>query len=146
MNLETVKFLIVEDDDDHAKIIERSLTRNRPNNDVHRVADGLAALNYLRANPPYEDRVRPDVVLLDLNLPKLGGHDVLEQIKSDESLRSIPIVVLTTSDSEGDRELAYLHFANSYLVKPMNFSQFRILVDELSQYWGEFNRPPQSTH
>lgn len=137
-----VRFLLVEDDEDHAALVKRSLTRSRIANEVQHVADGVMALKYLRGEDPYTDRRLPDVVLLDLNLPKLSGHDVLAAIRSERQLEHLPIVILTTSDAETDRAMAYEHHANSYVVKPLDFSQFRKLVDDLSLYWGVWNRPP----
>ena len=135
-------FLLVEDDDDHAEIVRRTLLHNRVSNTVDRVADGEEALSYLRQEPPYDDRPRPDVILLDLKLPKLNGHEVLTAVKNEPSLRTIPTVVLTTSEAESDRHRAYDNHANSYLVKPVDFQRFRQMVDDLNLYWGLWNSPP----
>lgn len=134
-------FLLVEDDDDHAEIVMRTVKRNRLGNTVDRVADGAAALEYLRAQGPHAQRKRPDVILLDLKLPKLDGHEVLAAVKADPDLRKIPVVVLTTSNAESDRLRAYDNFANSYVVKPINFTRFRQMVKDLSLYWGVWSRP-----
>lgn len=136
-----VRFLLVEDDDSHAELVERNLRRERIENTLDRVSDGEQAIKYLNREAPFEDATRPDVILLDLKLPKIDGHEVLQMIKSDPKLRSIPVVVLTTSDTEVDREKAYEYNANSYLVKPIEFEQFRRIVKELSLYWGVWNRP-----
>jgi CheY-like chemotaxis protein len=141
MEPELLHFLLVEDDDAHALIAMRTLQRNRVANTIDRVADGEAALAYLRRQPPYADRPRPDVILLDLKLPRVDGHEVLAGIKEDPDLRDIPVVVLTTSDAETDRMRAYSHHANSYLVKPIDFERFRQMVDDLCLYWGVWNRP-----
>jgi CheY-like chemotaxis protein len=137
-----IHFLLVEDDDAHAEITIRSLKQNRVANKVDRVVDGAEALAYLR-DP---DRPLPDVILLDLNLPKVDGHEVLAAVKEDHLLCAIPIVVLTTSDAEVDRLKAYRHHANSYLVKPIDFNRFRQMVVELSLYWGVWNQPPSDVH
>ncbi len=136
-----VNFLLVEDDDDHAEIVVRTLKRNRIANNIVRLSDGAEALGYLRKCADGAPSSRPDIILLDLKLPKVDGHEVLAAIKSDEHLRSIPVVVLTTSEAESDRARAYDSHANSYLVKPMNFSRFRKMVDDLSLYWGVWNEP-----
>jgi CheY-like chemotaxis protein len=141
MDERLLHFLLVEDDDDHAAIVLRTLQRNRISNTVDRVADGEQALAYLRQQPPYADRPRPDVILLDLKLPRLDGHEVLSTIKSEPGLRTIPTVVLTTSDAEIDRHRAYDNHANSYLVKPVDFQRFRQMVEDLNLYWGVWNRP-----
>jgi CheY-like chemotaxis protein len=134
-------FLLVEDDDDHAAIVERTLKRNRVANTLDRVADGVEALEYVRRQGDYAERPRPDVILLDLKLPKVDGHEVLAGIKEDEDLLTIPVVILTTSDAETDRAKAYKHHANSYLVKPIDFKRFRQMVKDLSLYWGVWNCP-----
>lgn len=136
-------FLLIEDDDDHAEIVMRTVSWGRSGNTVHRVSDGDAGLAYLRGN---EDamRKRPDVVLLDLKLPGRDGHEILREIKSDPALRSIPVVMLTTSAAESDRLRAYENFANSYIVKPVSFGRFRQMVADLSLYWGVWS-PPHRT-
>jgi CheY-like chemotaxis protein len=97
-------------------------------------------LEYLRRLGTRADHPDPDVVLLDLKLPRIDGHEVLAEIKQDDLLRHIPVVVMTTSDAEIDRARAYDCYANSYVVKPTDFHQFRQLVDDLSLYWGIWNR------
>jgi CheY-like chemotaxis protein len=141
MEAKLVHFLLVEDDDSHAEITIRSLKRNRVSNTVDRVSDGVQALEYLRQQGAFQGRPRPDVVLLDLKLPKRDGHEVLAEIKDDLELQAIPVVILTTSDAESDRAKAYHHHANSYLVKPLDFDRFRQMVNDLSLYWGVWNRP-----
>lgn len=141
MQPKLLHFLLVEDDDDHATILIRTLRQNRIANAIDRVADGADALAYLRREGPYSGKSRPDIVLLDLKLPQMDGHDVLAAIKADPELRSIPVVVLTTSDAELDRARAYELHANSYLVKPVDFERFRQMANELSLYWGVWNEP-----
>ena len=136
-----MNFLLVEDDDDHAEIVLRTLKRNRVANTIDRVADGESALAYLRNVGAFANRKRPDIILLDLKLPKLSGHELLKIIKTDPKLLSIPVVVLTTSSAESDRERAYEHHANSYIVKPVNFTRFREMVRDLSLYWGVWSPP-----
>ena len=102
-NAKLITFLLVEDDDDHAKIVTRSLHKDRIKNGIIRLADGVEALKYLRREDPYSDAVIPDIVILDLKLPKMDGHEVLAEIKKDEQLRGIPVVILTTSNAEADR-------------------------------------------
>ena len=135
-------FLLVEDDDDHAHLVMRSLRRARVVNDVDRVVNGEEAMKYLNREAPYEDKQTPGVVLLDLHLPKLDGHEVLQRIRDDEKLSWLPVVILTTSSDEVDRAKAYGNNANSYLVKPVDFSQFQKMVDDLSLYWGVWNQLP----
>lgn len=137
----TVNFLLIEDDVDHAALIRRSLSRTSISHVVHHVRNGADGLGFLRQEGAFADQKRPDVVILDLNLPKLNGHEVLEAKRNDETLASIPVVVLTTSNAAQDRASAYRFGANSYLVKPLEFVQFREMVDDLSRYWGIWNQP-----
>lgn len=143
MSMQPVRFLLVEDDDSHALLVMRNLERARVVNNVDRVSDGAAALAYLRAEEPYQDRAAPDVVLLDLKLPKVDGLEVLERIKRDEQLRKIPVVILTTSDAETDRARAYNNHVNSYVVKPIDFEQFQKMIKDLGFYWSIWNCRPQ---
>lgn len=138
-----LKFLLVEDDDDHATILRRILKRERIVNDVDRVCDGVEAMEYLHLKLSMGRDHLPDVILLDLKLPKKDGHEVLVEIKENPHLRSIPVVVLTTSDNERDRVKAYEHYVNSYLVKPLDMTSFRKMVEDLSLYWGIWNRSPR---
>lgn len=139
--MELINFLLVEDDDDHAAIVVRTLKNNRVGNNIKRVTDGAEAIAYLRKDPPHQQRPEPGVILLDLKLPKLDGHEVLKFCKKDPALCHIPVVVLTTSNAEADRAKAYACHANSYLVKPVNFQRFRQMVNDLSLYWGVWNAP-----
>lgn len=137
-----VSFLLVEDDDDHAQLVVRSLESNRITNRIDHVKDGAEALDYLFRRGKYVGQARPDVILLDLKLPKVDGHEVLREVKSDPQLKVIPVVILTTSGAEIDRSKAYEEHANSYLVKPLDFAQFRKMAEDLKLYWGMWNQPP----
>jgi CheY-like chemotaxis protein len=137
-----LSFLLVEDDEDHAQLVIRSLDNHRIGNRIHHVSDGAAALAYLFADPQDRKIPLPDIILLDLKLPKVDGHEVLRRIKSDPQLRVIPVVVLTTSAAESDRARAYAEHANSYLVKPLDFNNFRKMAEDLNLYWGVWNRLP----
>ncbi len=142
MKTKLIRFLLVEDDDDHAELVQMALAENRVTNVVDRVSDGEEALAYLRQEGAFTGKPRPDIVLLDLKLPKVDGHEVLERVKTDESLRTIPIVVLTTSLAEADKAKAYYSHTNSYLVKPLDFEKFQQLVKDLNLYWGLWNQKP----
>lgn len=141
MEDQPLRFLLIEDNDQHAKLVVANLERQRVLNRVDRVADGEQAIQFLRQEGAYADCPRPDVLLLDLSLPKLDGHQVLATIKKDPRLASIPVVILSTSDSPEDRRKAYELGANSYLVKPLDFDRFRQMVQDLNFYWGVWNRP-----
>lgn len=139
------KFLLIEDDDDHAKIIERNLQREGSGRtELIRFRDGLEAIDYLQSREKSQPDDLPHVILLDLKLPKMDGHDVLSTIKNDDHLMNIPVVILTTSDAEADKTKAYRHHANSYLVKPLERNAFRDMIQNLNNYWSVWSRlaPP----
>jgi CheY-like chemotaxis protein len=136
-----ISFLLVEDDDDHAQLVIRGLNQHIAHHIDH-VKDGSEALAFLFRQGKYQSYSLPDVILLDLKLPKIDGHEVLRKIKSDPTLMMIPAVILTTSSAEADRFKAYRHHANSYLVKPLDFASFRKMAEDLDLYWGIWNQPP----
>lgn len=140
-NTKPVHFLLVEDDDDHAHLVTRAMNQQHVAVSIDRVADGEAAIRYLRREAPHDNAPRPNVIVLDLKLPKLDGHEVLREIKNDTDLARIPVVVLTTSDAESDRLAAYEARANSYLVKPLDFDRFQETVEQIERYWAVWNRP-----
>jgi CheY-like chemotaxis protein len=145
MNGEALRILLVEDDPDHAELVVDSLAEHGICNQIYHVSDGEAALDYLFRRGQYADPEKspvPHVVLLDLRLPKVDGIDVLKEIKATPSLLSIPIVVLTTSEAEKDVVAAYHNHVNSYLVKPVDFSEFVKLIHDLGFYWLAWNRTP----
>lgn len=132
---------LIEDDDDHAGIVVRLLARAASSSKVERSKDGVEAIEYLEQKKQEEKRKLPDLILLDLKLPKKDGHEVLQYIKEDPILHSIPVVILSTSDAESDRTRAYELYANSYLVKPLELGSFKDLTDEIVRYWGVWNIP-----
>jgi len=145
MDGEPALILLVEDDESHAALIRRSLTRHRAAHEVRWLHDGREALDYLFRRGEYADpdtSPRPQLVLLDLRLPKIDGFEVLEQVKADESLRSIPVVVLSTSAAETDLARAAHYHANSYVVKPVDFGKLSELIGELGRYWLDWHRQP----
>ena len=139
-SIHPLRILLVEDDDDHAELTAHALESHDARHQTVRAHDGAEALDILFRRGDHATAERPDMVLLDLNLPLVGGLDVLAAVKEDGRLCGIPVVVLTTSDYEGDRAEAYRHHANSYLVKPADFAQFEALVHEFGEYWGRWNR------
>lgn len=142
---EPLTILLVEDNPDHAELIMRNLEDSRVLNDIIHVEDGEAALDYLFQRGRYADPAsfpRPHLVLLDLRLPKIDGLEVLKEAKQHEELRSIPIVILTTSEAERDLAMAYKYHANSYVTKPVDFSGFSQLLGDLGFYWLAWNKLP----
>lgn len=138
-----LEVLFVEDDDDHAELVVRSLEEHGIGNRLTRLVDGEAALDYLYRRGAYVDATVPDVILLDLRLPRVDGLEVLRQLKADPELRRIPVVVLTTSEKDSDIARAYDLSANAYVVKPVDFSRFFDLIRDLGFFWLAWNRPPQ---
>lgn len=134
--------LLVEDDENHALLVMRHIHKLEVCNRVDHVRDGEEALRYLRREGEHASVVLPSIILLDLKLPKLSGHEVLRQIKQDTDLRAIPVIVLSTSNAEVDRKRAYELNANSYIVKPIDFQEFRTLISDIGTYWGVWNKPP----
>jgi len=131
--------LLVEDDKAHAEITRIALEESGVPVAITHVWNGVEAINFLRRKPPHEQAPRPDLVLLDLRLPRMDGHAVLKTIKRDEQLLSIPVVVLTTSDAEIDRCNAFGACANSYIVKPVDFTEFAAMAKSLVGYWSQWN-------
>ncbi len=137
--------LLVEDNRDHAELIIRNMEEFQVANRIIHVEDGQAALDYLQGRGTYADRKKfpmPHLILLDLRLPKVDGLEVLREVKGDEALRSLPVVILTTSDAERDMTMAYECHANSYVTKPVNFGDFSRLLKDLGFYWLAWNRHP----
>jgi len=132
-------FLLVEDNDAHAKLTTLAFKRNNIYNTIDRVKDGKSALNYVFKKGKYKNKKTPGLILLDLNIPEKDGIEVLTEIKADKTARIIPIVILTTSNSFSDIQRAYLNYANSYLVKPINFEKFNKMVKDLGIYWSVWN-------
>lgn len=145
MKGEPIVILLVEDNLAHAEIIRRNFEGFRIANRLMHVEDGQAALDYLYRRNEYADpqkSPRPGVVLLDLRLPKVDGIEVLKVIKADEQFNGMPVVILTTSSADTDIARAYAGNANSYLVKPIDFTRFAELMDTLGYYWLAWNEHP----
>jgi CheY-like chemotaxis protein len=139
--------LLVEDNPDHAELVRRSLSEHRANMVLTVLPDGEAALDFLLHRKGWEKdggTSRPQLILLDLRLPKLDGLQVLRELKASKELRDIPIVVLTTSEAEADILRAYEFHVNSYLVKPVDFDRFVNLMGDVERYWFDRNRQPET--
>lgn len=146
MKNDALTILLVEDNSAHAEIIIRLLGDYRIANHVYHVSDGEAALDYLFRRGVYADGLKfpfPQLVLLDLRLPKIDGLEVLKQLKSNQDLRLLPVVVLSSSEAQRDITAAYRQDANSYLVKPADYEQFVVLIKTLGLYWLTLNRHPK---
>jgi CheY-like chemotaxis protein len=142
---EPVTILLVEDNPDHAELVRRGLEGHPIANQIVHVSDGEAALNYLFQRGVYADAStapRPQLILLDLRLPRIDGLAVLKQIRADEHIGKTPVVILTTSNAERDVARAYEMRANSYIIKPLDFSKYMKLMADLSIYWLSWNHYP----
>ena len=130
-----IEVLLVEDDPGDVLMTKEAFEEHRVNNRLRVVHDGVEALAYLRQEDPYTDAVRPDLILLDLNLPRRDGRQVLAEIKNDESLRHIPVVVLTTSQRDEDVLRSYQLHANAYVAKPVDFDKFVKAVQQIDEFF-----------
>ena len=130
-----IEVLLVEDDPGDVLMTKEAFEEHRVNNRLRVVNDGDEALAYLRQQEPYPDAVRPDLILLDLNLPRKDGRQVLQEIKNDEHLRHIPVVVLTTSQADEDVLRSYQLHANAYVTKPVDFDQFIKAVQQIDEFF-----------
>lgn len=138
-----ITLFLIEDDDAHAELMIRILRDDGFADLIFRVQDGEEALDFLFHQGKYEDTVKyptPDIILLDLRLPKVDGHEVLSIIKKDRRLRTIPVVVLSSSDNPKDVRLATENHVNSYLTKPLDLRKFQQLLKAVGVYWLTWNR------
>ncbi len=143
MTTEPVELLLVEDNEDDIVLIEEAFAEARLMNVLCKVRDGEEALAYLRQEGPYRRTRRPGLVLLDINLPKKNGFEVLHAMKTDPRLQSLPVVMLTTSDREDDIVRSYADGACSYIRKPMSLEQFAQVVKDFELYWTMVSRVPR---
>jgi CheY-like chemotaxis protein len=131
--------LLIEDNESHALLITRGLSLSKHKHRLFHVNNGESALDYLFKRGEYIHSVKPRMILLDLRLPRVDGLDVLKEIKKTDLLQFIPVIILTSSMAEPDIERAYLYGANSYLVKPLDFSEFREEMASIADYWLGWN-------
>ncbi|TAK63169.1 response regulator [Methylobacter sp.] len=139
MSLENIgraaEFLLVEDNPGDVRLTCEALTESKVKNNLSIVGDGMEAMAFLRREEPYTDAPRPDVILLDLNLPKKNGLEVLEEIKADPSLKRIPVVIITSSEAEQDILKTYDLHVNCYVNKPVDLEQFIKVVQSIETFW-----------
>ena len=132
---QAIEVLLVEDDPGDELMTREAFEENKVRNNLHVARDGEQALDFLNRRGEYADAPRPDLVLLDLNLPKFDGRQVLAEIKADENLRTIPVVVLTTSGAEEDILRSYQLHANAYVTKPVDFDRFIEVVRQIDEFF-----------
>ncbi len=130
-----VEILLVEDNPGDVRLTQEALNDGKVRNNMHVAEDGVEAVAFLRREGKYADAPRPDLILLDLNLPKKDGREVLADIKTDDDLKRIPVVVLTTSKAEQDIFRAYDQHANCYITKPVDLDQFITIVKGIEDFW-----------
>ena len=137
-----IKILFVEDNEGDIGLIEEVFEEAKIRNILHVAKDGEEAMLFLRGEERFSGSPRPDIILLDLNLPKKDGREVLKEIKEGEDLKNIPVVILTTSGAEKDVLKAYDLHANSYITKPLDFNQFMKVIESIENFWLEIVKLP----
>jgi chemotaxis family two-component system response regulator Rcp1 len=142
VNVEAVEILLVEDSPGDVRLTQEALKDSKLYNNLNVVPDGVEAIAFLRRQGEYANAPRPDLILLDLNLPRMDGRQVLQEIKNDESLKRIPVVVLTTSSNETDIFITYNLHANCYISKPVDFTQFINVVKSIESFWFSIVKLP----
>jgi two-component system, chemotaxis family, response regulator Rcp1 len=140
-----VEILLIEDSPSDAALTVQALEGGKIANNLTRVVDGVEAMSLLRKEGPYVNTPRPDLIMLDLNLPRMDGREVLKELKSDPSLRLIPIIVLTTSHADKDILQSYRLNANCYITKPVDFQQFIDVVKSIENFWLSVVTLPQKS-
>jgi CheY-like chemotaxis protein len=141
-NMKLVEILLVEDNPGDARLAKEALKDAKVRNSLHWVEDGVEAMTFLHRQGKYADAPRPDVILLDLNLPKKDGREVLAEVKEDGDLRRIPVVILTVSDAEEDIIKTYNLHANCYIRKPLDLDRFIEVVKAINEFWLTIVRLP----
>jgi len=130
-----VEILLIEDNPADARLVVEVLKDSKIKNKMHVIEDGVTAMDYLHQEGKYKDCSRPDIILLDLNLPKKDGREVLKEIKEDPKLKCIPVVILTTSSTKEDINQTYSNHANCFITKPVDFDQFLKVVQSIEDFW-----------
>ncbi len=141
-----VEILLVEDNPGDERLTREALKEGKVYSNLHWVKDGVEAMAFLRREGKYKDVPRPDIILLDLNLPKKDGREVLQDIKNDEALKRIPVVVLTTSKAEEDVLRTYNLHANCYVTKPVDLEKFIVVVKSIDVFWLTVVTLPPNSH
>ncbi|WP_375561923.1 response regulator [Bernardetia sp. OM2101] len=142
--MKPIKILLVEDNLADTVLIQESLLESKLNLDIDTVIDGEKAMNYLYENLNNDKERLPDLIILDLNMPRKDGREVLKEIKEHEELRLIPVVIMTTSENEEDVKFAYKNHANSYISKPVDMEQFTKIVSSINNFWLTIVKLPNS--
>ncbi|MFV1965947.1 MAG: response regulator [Pirellulaceae bacterium] len=136
------RILLVEDNPDDIELTRLAFSQIDIEHELYIASDGFQAISFLKREDAFTDALRPDLILLDLNMPGKDGRDVLKEVKEDPSLRRIPVIVLTTSDAGADRLLTYSRHVNAYLTKPMDMEEWDAVVQAFADFWLRFVRYP----
>lgn len=142
--MKEVRILLIEDNEGDIVLTLKALKKAHVHNEIDVVKDGEQALQFLHKQGPYTEVETPGLILLDINLPKVDGLEVLSEIKSHDHLRVIPVVMLTTSDSEKDIMRSYQHYANCFITKPVNFAKFMDVVQTIKEFWISIVQLPKT--
>lgn len=143
-NLKLVEILLIEDNPGDARLTQEALKDGKVRNILHIVYDGEEATDFLFKRNQYKNAPRPDLIILDLNLPKKNGQEVLAEIKADDSLRSIPVIILTISKQEQDIIRSYNLHANCFIIKPIDLNQFFEVIKSIEDFWLTLVKLPKS--
>ena len=142
-----IEILLVEDNPGDVRLTKEALKEGKVSNNLYVAEDGLEALDFLLRQGPFSDAVQPDLILLDLNLPRMDGRELLARIKEEPGLRRIPVVILTTSKAEADIVKTYDLHANCYITKPVDLEQFIVVVQSIESFWMTIVKlPPNGNH
>ena len=144
-NTRPIEILLVEDNPGDIRLTREALHDAKVRNNMMVANDGVEALAYLRQEGQYAGTTRPDLILLDLNLPRMNGFEVLDAIKEDADLKRIPVIILTTSQAEQDIIRSYYLYANAYVTKPMDLEQFIRVIKAIEGFWLEIVKLPEGT-
>jgi len=130
-----MQILLVEDNPGDIRLTQEALKEGSLRNELHVVKDGVEAIDYLKRKGKYTNQPTPDIILLDLNLPRKDGREVLAEIKADENLKLIPVIILTTSDADLDIQKSYKLHANCFITKPVDLDQFIFIIRQIETFW-----------
>jgi len=139
-----IEILLVEDNEDDVILTTLAFKRGKVSNNIHVAMDGVEALAFLRREGKYAAAPRPDIILLDLNLPRMNGHELLEKIKTDPLFKAIPVIILTTSKAEDDIVKTYEHHSNCFISKPVVMEDFDKVIMTLEDFWFQIVRLPHT--
>ena len=143
--MDPINILLIEDNEGDIILTTEALTQGKIINNIAVIKNGKKAIDFLEKKYPFEKALQPDLILLDINLPKMNGHEVLQNIKTNQLLKHIPVIILTSSSSDKDILMAYQHFANYYLTKPLDADDYLKVVSSIETFWINHIQLPLKT-